>query len=497
MSTSLERGVDYYREQYYQEIFGWKLRRVGDTIWSKASTLAKDLSWPNIQHRFANAQTPKPVDNFIRAEPARPADTARPQQHLPAKRRPAEEEDEAQEGASLLGPAPMSLAARQRRAEHYKQRQRAIQNRVDSSNFAKALGQLGLALSHFTIELIARFIEWLKHFLGSKLGVGVRDHIAQAPDGQRKVTLQPTVIDVESKFIESTSDPLLIEHKLDSQLDQAGQAVDQIVKSMDTKDFDGLPGIGSTGRAKLVAELKKAAELDAAAGFAVEASAQLAELETRFVAHKDASAEAMAANLAPLESPLRNKIKSIENTISRLQNEDETWAKEHPWRVKFAGAETPNIAKIAAEKRERDRLQALLKTQVAAAEAAAVPAIEALQARRQVALAALQASQAKFFDAAAKVQDFAKDERFSALSAQAEEQTKKLKLAVSAYLSNFQCHIDPHYRRLILSEIKAARETLDKWAEVARPQSPEDHESLPNHERRERPDDDQQQAPRG
>ena len=447
-------------------------------------------------------QAPKPAaDEFLRAEPSRPADTARPQpqqQHLPAKpkRRTAEEDDEAQEGTSLLGPAPMSLAARQQRAEHYKQRQQAIQNRVDSSNFAKAFGLLGLAISHFAIELIARFIEWLKHFLGSKLGVGVRENITKAPNGQHKVNLQPTVIDVEAKFIESTTDPLLLEHKLEEQLDQAGQAADQIVKAVTEKDFDGLPGVGSTGRAQLVNDLKKAAELDAAAGFAAAAAEQLSELETCFVAHKDLAVETWAANVAPIENPFINKIESAEKTISRLQNEDEIWLKEHPWQAKLAWAEAPNIAKIAAEKAEKNRLQKQLEAQIAAAEAAAAPAIEALQVRQQQAFGALQGSYNTFNDKAAKAQDFAKDPRFSVESAQFEDRAKKLKLSVQTYLSNFQCQIDPSYRRLILSEIKAAREALNKWAEVAKPQTPEGPKPLSNEERRERPDDDQHQAPR-
>ena len=461
------------------------------------SKLGADFGLGRLKERGVRppvAAQKRAADEFIRPEPARPADTARP--HLPTKRKPAEEEHEAQEGASLLGPAPMSLADRQRRAEHYKQRQQAIQARVDSSNFAKTFGQLGLALSHYAIEIIARFIEWLKHFLGSKLGVGVREHIARVPSGQHKVSLQPTIIDVEAKYIESTSEPLLLEQRLDDQLDKAGQAVNQIVKAVAEKDFDALPGIGSTGRAQLVVELKKAAELDAAAGFAAAAAEHLSHLQTCFMAHTDASVEAMAANLGPLKSPRRKQIESAENNISRLETADANWLREHPWKVKL-GASAPNLAAIAAEKMKLGKLQQQLKAEVAAAEVAAAPTIAALQARRQMALSALKISLETFSKTLVKSEDFAKDERFTTEAAQLQERTKKLKLSVSTYLANYMAQVDPNRRTLIVSEIKAAQEALDKWAEIAKSQAPVEPKPLLKEERRERPDDDQQQAPRG
>ena len=447
------------------------------------------------QPKPASTDAPAAAET-LRADPAQPTNLAklRPQQSAPAKLEKEDDEEKAQTG--FLMPAPMSMADRQRRAEDYKQQQRAIQARVNSSNCAKSLSQAGLAISHFAMELIARIIEWLKQFLSSKFGVGVQHQIDRAPNGQHKVSLQPVVIDVESRFIETTQDPLLLEHKLDEQLDQAGQAVEQTVKAVTDKDFDNLPGIGSKGRAGLIVELKKAAQLDAASGFAVEASEQLANLETCFVKHKDAAAEAMAANLATLKSPLRKQIESAESTISKLEGEDSSWLKEHPWKVSF-GYDAPNVVAVAAEKLNRDKLRAQLKAKIEAAETAAAPTIAALQARRQLALGALQTSFNAFAKTAVKAQDFAKDERFLAASAQVDERTKKLKLVVSTYLFNFQCHIDPAQRVAVLSCIKAVREGLEKWAEIAEPPFLEEPKQLSKDERRERPDDDQNQAPRG
>lgn len=48
-----ESGFD--RRGPNRQIYGWRLRRRGANEWIKASTLAKDLSWPKIAHRFAES----------------------------------------------------------------------------------------------------------------------------------------------------------------------------------------------------------------------------------------------------------------------------------------------------------------------------------------------------------------------------------------------------------------------------------------------------------
>ena len=58
-----ERGIEaeFDRRGVAREIYGWRMRRVGAAEWLKASTVAKDLSWPKIQHRFAESESMAPV----------------------------------------------------------------------------------------------------------------------------------------------------------------------------------------------------------------------------------------------------------------------------------------------------------------------------------------------------------------------------------------------------------------------------------------------------
>lgn len=50
--------AEFDRRGAAQEVYGWRMRRKGAKEWLKASTLAKDLSWPKIAHRFAQAEAP-------------------------------------------------------------------------------------------------------------------------------------------------------------------------------------------------------------------------------------------------------------------------------------------------------------------------------------------------------------------------------------------------------------------------------------------------------
>ena len=49
--------AEFQRRGAASEVYGWKLRRVGADEWIKASTMAKDLSWPKISHRFDFAES--------------------------------------------------------------------------------------------------------------------------------------------------------------------------------------------------------------------------------------------------------------------------------------------------------------------------------------------------------------------------------------------------------------------------------------------------------
>jgi hypothetical protein len=54
---------EFDRRGAERQIYGWRLRTAGSEEWLKASTIARDLSWPKIAHRF----TPIPVNESIQA----------------------------------------------------------------------------------------------------------------------------------------------------------------------------------------------------------------------------------------------------------------------------------------------------------------------------------------------------------------------------------------------------------------------------------------------
>lgn len=484
-----ELGIEaeFARRGQTQEVFGWKLRRAGDPYWSKASTLAKDLSWPSIKHRFAEAPALKQATyDSIQSLQAKRPDVAKHPQAL-AKRNEKEDDDEKAQTGFLMA-APQSNADRQRRQQEHEQRLLAIQKRVDSSNFAKAMGRLGASISHFAIELIAKIIDWLKQLL-SRFGLGARQQIVQGAGGQRLVSLQPEVIEVEAKLIEPMPDPLMLDYRLS----QGAAAVEQINKAIEEKNFENLPGTGSPGREELVSELQKTVEDDAAAGFAVAASEQLAQLQACFVAHKDLSEEMLAKSWTSTDHPLSKQIDQAEATMLRLQTADAEWSKRHPWQVKL-GADAPNFDVINQAKKKRTNLQAQLKAEVERQQATTAPAIAALKMKTQQAFASLAESHIKFERGAARAKNFEKDERFSTASSQIDEQAQKVHSKVSAYMSHFQLHIDPAQRVSVLAEIKVAQALLDKWALIAETPVPKPNSK---EERRERPDDDQAEAPRG
>ena len=88
------------------EIFGISLRPVGSDTWLKASTLAKDLSWPKIAHHFPES------DRFAVADSAEQISTAHgveAKQSEPVVPRPTRDDRDRMPGIakSVLAPAPV------------------------------------------------------------------------------------------------------------------------------------------------------------------------------------------------------------------------------------------------------------------------------------------------------------------------------------------------------------------------------------------------------
>ena len=481
--------VEFSRRGQRQEIFGWKLRRAGDDQWQKASTLAKDLSWPSIQHRFtdAPAPTPKPAaDDFIRAEPARPADTARPQpqqQHLPAKpkRRTAEEDDEAEEGTSLLGPAPpapMSLAARQRRAEQYKQRQQAIQTRVDSSNFAKALGQFGLAISHFTLELIARFIEWLKSLLASKFGIGIQGQVTPALGGRQRVALQldDITIEAEARLIEEQPQPLTLDYKLD----QAAEVIEEITSAVLDQHFAHMPGVASQGGAELVAELQKTIKPDPAVEFSGTVATQIKTFVAALASHQKAEAEFRELVTEHDNYKLGADLEQAKIDARQLKNLDYAWSREH-WAQFRIGVRSGHHLPMKAAAEKLAKLELQFEAEKPGRSAKWKPLMAAAELRSADAKIWIKSASGDLQKATEKISAFYEDPRFSVIAASLPKHVQIVTSAAAARLTSSQ-RID------VQTPVAALIKTLAEWDEAAKTPLPRPHKPLLKDEQKDKPE---------
>ena len=76
--------AEFDRRGQDQNIYGWRLRRRGAAEWLKASTVARDLSWPKIAHRFAESNSAKQTSTDQPTTPAStyPSSPAQPQRQV-------------------------------------------------------------------------------------------------------------------------------------------------------------------------------------------------------------------------------------------------------------------------------------------------------------------------------------------------------------------------------------------------------------------------------
>lgn len=106
--------AEFDRRGQNREIYGWRLRRQGSEEWLKASTVAKDLSWPKIAHRFAESdstkETPAPALGPIAALPVVVAaePEGRRQDRIPQMLRPLLQKQAAAAAKQVINPSPFA-----------------------------------------------------------------------------------------------------------------------------------------------------------------------------------------------------------------------------------------------------------------------------------------------------------------------------------------------------------------------------------------------------
>ena len=418
------------------------------------------------QAKPASADTPAAAE-APRERVAQPTNQAKlqPQQRAPTKSDKEDDDEERQTG--FLLPAPMSTADRERRQQEHEQRQRAIQNRADSSNFAKALSQLGAAISHFAIEVIARIIEWLKAFL-SRFGLGARQQIVQSAGGQRLVSLQPEVIEVEAKLIEPTPKPLMLDYRLA----QGAAAIEQVSKALVEKNFENLPGTGSTGRDELIAALQEAVKPDEAAVFSGVVASQLKHLVAALVENRKAEAE-FEKTYTDHDSEgyqLGVDLENAKNDAERLKRLDDAWAQEH-WARHKIGHTSPQRAQMETAAANLLKLQAQFVLEKKKRTAKWEPILAVADKRIADSKTWVQSASSELHRAGQQVASFYADPRFGELSVMLSKHLQAVTAGANSRLMSRQ-HID------LQTPVSDLSKTLQDWGEAAKTPSPRAHKPL-------------------
>ncbi len=237
--ADLKIEAEFDRRGAAQEIYGWRLRPAGTATWLKASSLAKDLSWPKISHRFMQtAEQPSPA---MLAAPVELAPrTAGSYDRAPAMVRRSLQNNFPQNGVRSLGSSPDVFEPRKPLLDLQK-----LQG-VDAGPLSKSLLILGGALINFSAEVILKIVEFVRRLL-QKLGIGVRPSALQTYEHPSKVPLvyEPVVTGTDAAALPNGG----------KDVDGAAQKVLDVVESIGQKNTDLLPA--GEGRAELAAALQK------------------------------------------------------------------------------------------------------------------------------------------------------------------------------------------------------------------------------------------------
>ena len=177
--------AEFQRRGASNEIYGWKLRRTGQIQWQKASTLAKDLSWPKISHRFdfAESDTAKQIPTQIPVPGNASRTPARLQNPAPEKHtrvvQPVRTVRTVRTVAALAGPAnDLNPAAKtlDGQLEKTSNRLSEMQDVHPSPLFKTtiALTKIMVDAARFSLRLLAALINFLRNLLRC-FGIGLRD----------------------------------------------------------------------------------------------------------------------------------------------------------------------------------------------------------------------------------------------------------------------------------------------------------------------------------
>ena len=253
------------------EIYGSLVRRQGATEWLKTSTLAKDLSWPKVSHRFPDVQEnqiaipskdqPKiqPATVFDQPAPAAASEYKKP---LDLKRVPA----------PLHKTLDGSHVAQQPLAARLNEYLDGVSARVGEMLpvSESPLVRTGLLVSmilveaaRFTAQTVAALLRFLTHILNF-FGVGLRPRAM--PKVEQDAVPVTAALEYEPHFLPDEKQ-LTGMQNVD---DKVADVLQDTLEALKTRDLESLPR-GVEGRGELIAALESEDEDGGTAGAVVAA----------------------------------------------------------------------------------------------------------------------------------------------------------------------------------------------------------------------------------
>lgn len=248
--TEMGIEAEFDKRGVAREIYGWRLRRVGADEWLKASTVAKDLSWPKIAHRFVETDSAEQVTaDQVKVE----GPTAAPAAVQPTRdkyaRAPGALRQILREGNSANQVVPLGArraAPAVRWADRIPtfdmQKFSGTVNDLSCGPLSKSMLLLGAASIGCGLEIIKALISFLQWLL-AKLGFGLRP-VSQNTSGAEQYSLgyQPYHLEANAREVN--------EEKMAEQ--KAADLILQVAAGLD--DPSMLPA--GEGREELIAEIE-------------------------------------------------------------------------------------------------------------------------------------------------------------------------------------------------------------------------------------------------
>lgn len=230
--ANIETGID--RRGVGRQIFGWRLRRIGAQEWIKASTLAKDLSWPKIAHRFpelAESQAQAPAPPTVEAPaPAAPVQ-AKPDQYTrapaPIRQLLREQEQDRQLRREMASVPTLNPEPAKQPSKRWGVDLAAVDRSTrDLGPLTRAMALLGAVAIKYSLAFLRGLIAWLGRLL-SKLGFGIKEMPQHVAGVQQAVTFEPFTIDAEAHQVPD--------------VEAAAQLVNQVATALEEKNAAWLP----------------------------------------------------------------------------------------------------------------------------------------------------------------------------------------------------------------------------------------------------------------